>query len=152
MCLRWIHFRLDLFILMTLCSTTGATDKIHPRHATTVYCQFVVSSFQASATMLKKTALFWDITRRLVVTVYRSFRTTYGSHLHGSRVRVGKKESQQYVGCHHAYWLLPWAHFPYRIYVIRCWFLSFILGLLTCEDGTDTLSRNVGKQLPHDAA
>ena len=25
-------------------------------------------------------------------------------------------------------------------------------GLLTCEDGTDTLSRNVGKQLPHDAA
>jgi hypothetical protein len=25
------------------------------------------------------------------------------------------------------------------------------LGLLTREDGTDTLSRNVGKQLPHDA-
>jgi hypothetical protein len=28
----------------------------------------------------------------------------------------------------------------------------FLLGLLTREDGTDTLSRNVGKQLPHDAA
>jgi hypothetical protein len=27
-----------------------------------------------------------------------------------------------------------------------------LLGLLTHEDGTDTLSRNVGKQLPHDAA
>jgi hypothetical protein len=26
------------------------------------------------------------------------------------------------------------------------------LGLLTREDGTDLLSRNVGKQLPHDAA
>jgi hypothetical protein len=26
-----------------------------------------------------------------------------------------------------------------------------VLGLLTREDGTDTLSRNVGKQLPHDA-
>jgi hypothetical protein len=26
------------------------------------------------------------------------------------------------------------------------------LGLLTREDGTDTLSRNVGKQLQHDAA
>jgi hypothetical protein len=26
------------------------------------------------------------------------------------------------------------------------------IGLLTREDGTDTLSRNVGKQLPHDAA
>jgi hypothetical protein len=30
--------------------------------------------------------------------------------------------------------------------------LSFLLGLYTPEDGTDTLSRNVGKQLPHDAA
>jgi hypothetical protein len=29
---------------------------------------------------------------------------------------------------------------------------SVVLGLLTLEDGTDTLSRNVGKQLPHDAA
>jgi hypothetical protein len=28
----------------------------------------------------------------------------------------------------------------------------FLLGLLIREDGTDTLSRNVGKQLPHDAA
>jgi hypothetical protein len=27
-----------------------------------------------------------------------------------------------------------------------------ISGLLTLEDGTDKLSRNVGKQLPHDAA
>jgi hypothetical protein len=28
---------------------------------------------------------------------------------------------------------------------------SHLLGLLTLEDETDTLSRNVGKQLPHDA-
>jgi hypothetical protein len=27
----------------------------------------------------------------------------------------------------------------------------FLLGLLTREDGTDTLSQNVRKQLPHDA-
>jgi hypothetical protein len=27
-----------------------------------------------------------------------------------------------------------------------------LLGLLALEDGTDTLSRNVGKQLPQDAA
>jgi hypothetical protein len=46
--------------------------------------------------MLVRCALFWVITRRLVVIVY--------------------------------------------------------FGLLTLEDGTDTLSRNVGKQLPHDAA
>jgi hypothetical protein len=30
--------------------------------------------------------------------------------------------------------------------------LSFLLGPLTLEDGTDTLSRNADKQLPHDAA
>jgi hypothetical protein len=29
---------------------------------------------------------------------------------------------------------------------------SFLLGLLTRDDGTDTLSQNVGKQLPHDVA
>jgi hypothetical protein len=28
---------------------------------------------------------------------------------------------------------------------------SFLLGLLTREDGNDTFSRKVGKQLPHDA-
>jgi hypothetical protein len=31
-------------------------------------------------------------------------------------------------------------------------FLSFLLALLTREVGTDTLYRNVGKQLPHDVA
>jgi hypothetical protein len=31
-------------------------------------------------------------------------------------------------------------------------FLYFLLGLLTCEVGTDTLYRNVSKQLLHDAA
>jgi hypothetical protein len=30
--------------------------------------------------------------------------------------------------------------------------LAGLAGLLTREDGTDTLSRNVGKQLPHEAA
>jgi hypothetical protein len=30
--------------------------------------------------------------------------------------------------------------------------IVYRLGLLTREDGTDTLSRNVGKHLPHDAA
>jgi hypothetical protein len=39
--------------------------------------------------------LFWDITQCCVVIVYRRFGTTYRSHFHGSRVRVGKKEIQQ---------------------------------------------------------
>jgi hypothetical protein len=41
---------------------------------------------------------------------------------------------------------------PCRTFQNLCYRLSFLLGLLTLEDGTDTLSRNVGKQLPHDAA
>jgi hypothetical protein len=35
--------------------------------------------------------VFWGITRRRVIIVYRRFGTTYRSHPHGSRVRVGKK-------------------------------------------------------------
>jgi hypothetical protein len=41
-----------------------------------------------------RSALFWDIMWRHVVIVYQSFGTTCRSHLHGSRVRVGKKESK----------------------------------------------------------
>jgi hypothetical protein len=60
--------------------------------------------FQASAMMLMRSVLFWDIMWCHVVIVYWRFRTT------------------------------------------------FLLGLLTLEDGTDTLCRKVGKQLPYDAA
>jgi hypothetical protein len=38
-----------------------------------------------------KSAVFWGIMRRRVVIVYRRFGTTYRSHPHGSRVRVGKR-------------------------------------------------------------
>jgi hypothetical protein len=80
--------------------------------------------------MLMRSALFWDITRRRVVIVYRRFGTTYRTHLHGSRVRVGNN-----------YLTTP-----------RNSRKGVLLELLTREDGTHTLSRNVGKQLPHDAA
>jgi hypothetical protein len=33
-----------------------------------------------------RSALFWDITRCLMITVYRRFGKTYRSHIHGSRV------------------------------------------------------------------
>jgi hypothetical protein len=39
-----------------------------------------------------KSAVFWDIMRRRVVIFYRRFGTTYRSHPHGSRVRVGEPE------------------------------------------------------------
>jgi hypothetical protein len=39
----------------------------------------------------------------------------------------------------------------FRVITRRRVVILFLLGLLTREDGTDTLSRNVGKELPHDA-
>jgi hypothetical protein len=77
--------------------------------------------------MLMRSALFWDITWRRMVIVYRRFRTTYRSHLHGSKLLIREDGTDT---------------------------LSRNIGkqLLTREDGTNKLSRNVGKQFPHDAA
>jgi hypothetical protein len=38
-----------------------------------------------------KSMVFWVITRRRMVIIYRRFGTTYRSHPHGSRFQVGKK-------------------------------------------------------------
>jgi hypothetical protein len=65
-----------------------------------------------------RTALFWGVTQRRVVILYRRFGTTYQSHLQGSRSQRRK----------------------------------LVLEFLTLENGTDTLSRNVGKGLPLDVA
>jgi hypothetical protein len=45
----------------------------------------IEKGFQASAAMLIRSALLWDITQRRVVIVYRRFGTAYRSHLQGSR-------------------------------------------------------------------
>jgi hypothetical protein len=45
--------------------------------------------FQASAAMLTTSALFWDITQRLVVILHRRFGTTSHSPLQGSRCLFG---------------------------------------------------------------
>jgi hypothetical protein len=66
--------------------------------------------------MFMRSALFWDVTRRRVVIVYRRFETT--------SVSSSRTKSQE----------------------------SYSDSDSTREDGTDTLSRNVGKQLPYDAA
>jgi hypothetical protein len=46
---------------------------------------FMLSWFEAYAAMLMKSVVFWVITRRRVVIIYRRFGTTYRSHLYGSR-------------------------------------------------------------------
>jgi hypothetical protein len=78
-------------------------------HLTTEESKYKYLWLQASAAMLMRSALFWGIRQRRVVTLYRHFGTTYRYHL-----------QEQYF--------------------------------LTLEDGTDTLSRNVGKGLPLEAA
>jgi hypothetical protein len=67
------------FLLCTQCNRTySAKDTWYPW-------------FQPSAAMLMKSVVFWVITRRRVVIIYRHFGTTCRSHLHGSRFQVGKK-------------------------------------------------------------
>ena len=51
--------------------------------------------FQASAALYMRSALFWGITRRHVVIVYRRFGTTYRSHLQWPRFRAGKKRKKK---------------------------------------------------------
>jgi hypothetical protein len=108
--------------------------------------------FQAPATMLIKSVVFWVITRRHVVIIYRRFGTTYRSHLHGSRFQVVKKACWQwnwtlYPPPLSSHWLSSHRTFPHHA-MLSSFFvkrISFLLGILTREDGTDTLSRNVGK-------
>jgi hypothetical protein len=78
-----------------------------PRHGYYYYqyicrCAFYVKRihyplFQASAVMLMRSALFWGITQRRVVILYRRFGTTYRSNLEGS-----------------------WTSGPYKMGQIRC--------------------------------
>jgi hypothetical protein len=91
--------------------------------------------FLACAAMLMRYALFWDLTRRRVVIVYANVSSIHPSL---SPVQI--------------YWLsasllitTPCA--PSHIESTSRRRLSFLLGLLTREDRTDRLSRNVGKQL-----
>jgi hypothetical protein len=69
-----------------------------------------------------RSALFWDITQRRVVILYRRFGTTYLSHLQGSRNprRKPMKSKEK----------------------------AFFSDFLTLGDGTDRLPRNVGTELP----
>ena len=83
-----------------------------------------------SAAKLIRSALFWDITQCRVVILCRRFGTTYRPHIQGSRSPKRKKKSSSFK----------------KSKKKNLFFLDF----LTLEDGTDTLSRNVGKGLPHD--
>jgi hypothetical protein len=59
------------------------------------HAQFV-PWFQAYAAMLMKSLVFWVITRRRVVIIYRRFGINYRSHLHGSRFQVGNSKLESW--------------------------------------------------------
>jgi hypothetical protein len=51
--------------------------------------------FQASAVMYMRSALFWDITQRWVVILYRRFGTTYRFHLQEVHEQTGLSPPSQ---------------------------------------------------------
>jgi hypothetical protein len=66
--------------------------------------------------MLMKFVVFWAITRRRVVIIYRRFGTKYRSHPHGSRFLVGKKACNKETG--HLF-------FCFSLVFVRLQFYSF---------------------------
>jgi hypothetical protein len=86
-----------------------------------------------ATTQKTRSALFWDITQRRVVILYRRFGTTYMFHLQGSRSLLGPLSWDRYVVPKHRY----------RITTLRC-----VICFLALQDETDRLSRNIGTELP----
>jgi hypothetical protein len=62
------------------------TIRIIKEHVNKYFNKIVIKQ-----THFMRSAVFWVITRRRVVIVYRRFGTTYRSRPHGSRVIMGKK-------------------------------------------------------------
>ena len=83
---------LFLYTALTACQNNLQEDhrtQCVPRGNIRVISHTRQSRFQASATQMR-TALFWVIMQLVVVISYQCFRTTYKSHLQGSR-RLSQK-------------------------------------------------------------
>jgi hypothetical protein len=83
--------------------------------------------FQAYAAMLMKSVVFWVITRRRVVIIYRRFGTAYRSHLHESRFQEERKPVARKLVS--SYWLVVTSHVspPRCADQFPCYRLSFLL-------------------------
>jgi len=55
--------------------------------------------FRVSAAMYMRSALFWDITQRIVAFPYRRFVTPHRSHLQGSRIQAPWTLKMGPIGC-----------------------------------------------------
>jgi hypothetical protein len=96
--------------------------------------------FQASAAMLMTSVVFWVITRRRVVIIYRRFSRFISHPAATVHIVTLYPPLSQPICC-------PTSHVPPPRYAAKflSWLSFLLLGILTREDGTDTLSRNVGK-------
>jgi hypothetical protein len=76
-----------------------------------------------------------------------NYLPTYRSHLHGSRFEEERKpEQRNYPSPLSSYWLSSHRTFPHSAMLPSFFAQAFFpLGIFTRKDGTDTLSRNVGK-------
>jgi hypothetical protein len=75
---------------------------------------------------------------------------TSAHHCRHTSISIGHFQSGELSLCYQQLKSMDFWVITRRRVVI--FYRRFGLGLLTREDGTDTLSRNIGKQLPHDAA
>jgi hypothetical protein len=85
----WTFFRIAVQVRIFYTSLNCVEKEIHiMRFGIWI---FTVRDCRSEVVLLVKSVVFWVITRRRVVIIYRRFGTTYRSHPHGSRFRVGKK-------------------------------------------------------------
>ena len=77
--------------------------KIGDRWGHVTYVGILAGITEYQQYLAVKSAVFWGIMRRRVVIVYRRFGTTYRSHPHGWRVRVGKRNTPEDCRFHQHY-------------------------------------------------
>jgi len=93
----------------------------------------------ASAAKKMRTAIFRVMGQRVVITPYRRFGTTYRFHFQGSRIRGGSLNYRA-------------VRLGGEVTLHRVQRFERLLGFLIPEHGTNRMSRNVGKELPVQAA
>jgi len=68
---------LSLLHRLGMCGALSSAPPIHHHSAVTSHSNYKWAWFQASSTVLMRSALFWDVTQRGLVILYRRFETTY---------------------------------------------------------------------------
>jgi len=92
-------------VLIKCCHLTQIRLLLLPSTSSLIHCSLIIlTRFQASATKsMGSVLLFWKITQRRVVTPYRSFGTTYWSHLQRSRILLDNTDPRHTLHLHESW-------------------------------------------------